>query len=83
MICINNHGKSKVWINDDLSKNYPDFCDAEDDGSEQDMVRRAVDLLDQNTDPSTRPISVKEYFSHHHRNPRFLDAKRLIRQLAK
>jgi hypothetical protein len=83
MICINNQGKAKVWINDDLSKNYPDPCDVDDEGSEQEMVRRTVELLDENTDASTRPVSVREYFDRHYRSPRFIEAKKLIRQLAK
>jgi hypothetical protein len=38
MVCINQQGKVKIWINDNLSKKYPESIYTQTDGSEEDMV---------------------------------------------
>jgi hypothetical protein len=52
-VCIDRTGKVKVWVNKDLSKNYPD-CDSECEGLRRDethMVRQLIDIVEDNTDP--------------------------------
>jgi hypothetical protein len=55
-----------VWVNADLSRNYPD-CDSEADFSRKDetnMVQQLIDMVVVNTDPEEQPpISLIEYLS--------------------
>ncbi len=42
MICINKQAKVKVWINENLSKRFPDTIYTEADGTEQMMAKRII-----------------------------------------
>ena len=83
MVCINKQGKVKVWINDNLSRQFPESIYRQTDGSEEDMVKRMIELIDYNTDDASQPISVPEYIRKHLSRPNFGDAKMLLRQYAK
>ena len=43
-ICINSYGEVKVWLNNDLSKNYPEDYN-EQIKSECDMVHKILTLI--------------------------------------
>lgn len=83
MVCINRQGRVKVWINDNLSRKYPESIYTQTDGSEEDMVRRIIELIEYNTDASSQPDSVQDYVRKHLLRPSFGDAKMLLRQYAK
>lgn len=58
MICINQEGRVKVWVNGELDKSYPDGALLGLQGTERDMVRKIVQLIDQNTDNRTLPENI-------------------------
>ena len=46
MIGINRQGQVKVWINRNLSKNFPDFNKIDHNKGEKDFVIRVVGIID-------------------------------------
>lgn len=48
----------KVWVNGELEKSYADGAMLGLQGSERDMVRKIVQLVDQNTDNRTLPENI-------------------------
>ena len=59
-ICINEQGLVKVWLNRDLSKNYPEEYPIEPqardpDEEEDDMVEEIIKVISENTDPQCEP----------------------------
>ena len=62
MVFIDNGGKIKVWMNPNLSKNYPleimpssssDHSSSEKTPSQSDMVSNIISLVEDNIDPLT------------------------------
>lgn len=51
-ICVDEQGNIKIWVNGDLSINYPNVEGHREDG-EQEMVDSLVDIIDENTDSET------------------------------
>jgi hypothetical protein len=58
MICLNQQGRVKVWANGELEKSYPVERVMGGNGTEKEMVRRIIQLVDQNTDGLTLPENV-------------------------
>jgi hypothetical protein len=59
MIGINKQGEIKVWLNDDLSKNYPDL--GFNERYRKIMVQKIIEIIDTNTDQSSQPASLKKF----------------------
>jgi vacuolar-type H+-ATPase subunit C/Vma6 len=50
-ICVDEEGAVKVWVNSDLSINYPAiFMDGEHNLAEEDMAEAVINLIADNTD---------------------------------
>ena len=60
-ICIDSEGNIKVWVNPDLSINYPNFDSTEQSYGEQQMVEQLVRIIAMNTDAETEPTVGFEY----------------------
>lgn len=54
-ICVDDYGNVKIWVNSDLSINFPNSqIDCKQKGQE-DMVEMIVQIIAANTDPETEP----------------------------
>jgi hypothetical protein len=56
-ICVDEYGNVKIWVNSDLSINYPSnegFIEYKQKGEEE-MVESIVHIIAENTDPETEP----------------------------
>lgn len=56
-ICVDDAGNLKIWVNADLSVNYPNQDDATDPkaNGQEEMVDALVKIVAYNTDPETEP----------------------------
>lgn len=53
LVCIDKEGTVRVWMNSDLSKNYPEGIEKDGEGSkdgERLMVGEIVSMIDRNTE---------------------------------
>lgn len=86
-VCVDQQGNLKVWVNADLSVNYPPsqaFADYRQKGQEE-MVDAIVAIVASNTDPETEPApSFKLFFEQKRgRGKRFEEAKVLVLNYAR
>lgn len=81
MICLNQQGKVKVWLNDQLDKSYPVERVMGGTGTEKEMVRRIVQLIDQNTDGLTLPENIGGLLQQAD-PPTFRDADLMVQNFA-
>lgn len=62
-ICVDDRGNIKIWVNGDLSINYPNLEGQRGDEREEDMVDMLINLIADNTDPETEPEpTFKQYY---------------------
>ncbi len=65
LICITRKGVIKVWINSDLSKNFPNIENFDDNitsaKSESKLINEILHILMANTDPSGEPMEFSVY----------------------
>ncbi len=55
-ICVDEAGKVKIWVNGDLSINYPNTHGQEIEGEgEEEMVDMLIKIITDNTDPDSEP----------------------------
>lgn len=62
-ICVDDNGTLKIWVNSDLSINYPTnegFLDFKDKGEEE-MVETLINMIAENTDSDTEPSPSFKY----------------------
>lgn len=80
LVCIDNYGEVKVWMNSDLSKNFPeDYGLPETQKPEFMMVNTLITLIEDNTDLKTCPMPISQHFSDNDRLfPTFKDALQII-----
>ena len=50
MICINQQGKVKIWLNKNLSKHFPDFNAIDHNKCEADFVKKIIEIIEQAID---------------------------------
>ena len=63
MIGINKQGKVKVWINRNLSKNFPDFNTIDHNQGESDFVARVIEMIDEAIDYNGHRYTFLEFIS--------------------
>ena len=86
-ICVDELGNLKIWVNADLSVNYPpnqgfvDYCQK----GQEEMVDLIVAIVASNTDPETEPaISFRDFYEQKKgRGKRFEEAKVLVLNYAR
>lgn len=59
MFHLGHDAKLKVWCNRDISKNEPEAYLLDKNGTEEDMLRKIVFIISQNTDCNTDKINLK------------------------
>lgn len=65
LVCIDKEGKLRVWMNSDLSKNYPQCLVKENESldSEREMVEQILTLIERNTeDREGLQVNISLYF---------------------
>lgn len=86
-VCVDHLGNLKIWVNADLSVNYPPnqgFVDYRQKGQEE-MVDAIVAIVASNTDPETEPANSFQHFYEQKRGrgKRFEEAKVLVLNYAR
>ena len=79
MIGINRQGKVKVWINRNLSKNFPDFNKIDHNLGECDFVMRIIGIIDDAIDYSGHYPTFLEFISEKRKVITFQTAKILLK----
>jgi hypothetical protein len=54
-ICVDDSGNVKIWVNADLSINFPNSHSEHSRNAPEDMVEAIVNIVASNTDPDTEP----------------------------
>ena len=79
MIGINRQGKVKIWINKNLSKNFPDFNKIDHNQGEPQFVVRLVEMIDDAIDYSGQKPSFKQFINEKKKILTFQTAKSLLK----
>ena len=65
LICITRKGVVKVWINSDLSKNFPNIKNIDDNftstKSESKLINEILHIIMNNTDSTGEPVEFSVY----------------------
>ena len=62
MIGINKAGVVKVWVSSDFARSLPERSFEMTKMTEQDMLRRIIEVINTNTYIPSLPINIREFF---------------------
>ena len=86
-ICVDEKGQIKVWVNGDLSINYPNTLGKDVDAEgEESMVEMLVNIIADNTDADSEPeVKFLDYYNKRKglRGKTFEQARKMVETYAR
>lgn len=80
MIGINKQGKVKIWINRNLSKNFPEFNKINHNKQEPEFISIIIKIIEECIDYSDTSVKFSQYYFHAHHRISFKTAKTAIKE---